>query len=97
MTNDAFPKLIARYLTVGTATVEITESGPRDDNGLAADTISTCTGCHTVETDRWNTTSYSYSDEPIHRSVTEAASNAEARSRQWAQRHAKSCRAMPLG
>ncbi|MDD9383127.1 hypothetical protein M8Z33_42075 [Streptomyces sp. ZAF1911] len=97
MTATVFPKLIARYLTVGTATVEITETGPRDDNGSGGDTVSTCTGCHTVETDGWNTTSYSFADEPIHRSVTEAASNAEARSRQWAQRHAESCRAMPLG
>ncbi|MER7761329.1 hypothetical protein [Streptomyces sp. NPDC097619] len=96
MTTTGFPKLIARYLTVGTATVEVAETGPRDDNGFGRDTVSTCTGCRTVETDRWNTTSYSFSGEPIHRSVTEAATNAEARSRQWAQRHAESCRAMPL-
>ncbi|MFJ4329111.1 hypothetical protein ACIP3A_39210 [Streptomyces tricolor] len=93
--SQKFPKAIARYLTVGTATVEITETGPRDDDGFAATTVSSCTGCPASDTQSWNTVSYSFSNEEIHRSVTEAAENAEVRARDWAQKHAEKCRAMP--
>lgn len=83
MSTDTAPA-IARYLTVGGATVDITCDG---DNEYA-EYIPTCTGCghsnrHTAEYPS------GYTIELVNR-------NTLGRTRAWAQSHAETCRAMPL-
>ena len=84
--------VIARYLTVGGATVDLTRSNdPKDDDASQWDvTRSTCNGCGTTDAEAWNTRPYTQLI-----TITQAEKIATAETRKWAQRHAEKCRAMP--
>ncbi len=103
MTDQWKNRVIARYLTEAgkaladrTLCVTVTETGPRDDDGLAASTIGKCRVCGDLRTELWRTVTYSYSDQPIGHTITEAAEAAEIHARHWAEAHAAQCRALPV-
>lgn len=90
---EAWPEgVIARYLTVGGATVDLTRSNdPEADDASQWDvTRSICTGCGATDAEAWNTRPYTQLI-----SITQAEKIATAEARKWAQRHAEKCRAMP--
>ncbi|MFF8697348.1 hypothetical protein ACF08W_34630 [Streptomyces sp. NPDC015144] len=95
-TTNTWPKdVVARYLTVGTATVDLTY-GSRyyaTDNGIGETrnhTTSCCTGCGAIqEFSHWRVIQRFTFDDKV-RDV-EAADQA---AREWAQEHAGMCRAM---
>lgn len=87
--------VIARYLTVAGATVDLTHgnrSYPTDD-GIGENrnhTTATCTGCPaTEEFSHWRTVRGTYSSWD-----TRDAAAADQDAREWAQSHAAECRAM---
>lgn len=77
--------VIARYLTVGGATVDITLGAFDDDRYMEA--VSACTGCPDQATRYEERNSIQDSDT--------ARRRVEKRAREWAQSHAERCRAMP--
>lgn len=77
--------VIARYLTVGGACVDIKIDVY--DDGRYCDATSTCTGCHNYENHHHKRTSTQSSEV--------ARRRAESDAREWAQGHAEKCRAMP--
>ncbi|MFD5384301.1 hypothetical protein ACFWMG_04890 [Streptomyces sp. NPDC127074] len=92
----AWPKgAIARYLTAGGATVDLTETGPREGSKGLHETVAACTGCPAADGTQWEDGFYDYGSRfhPLPRE--EAIERAEAAAREWAQKHAESCRAMP--
>lgn len=93
----AWPEgVIARYLTVGGASVDLTHGNrtyPTDD-GIGENrnhTTATCTGCPaTEEFSHWRAVKRMTFDDKVR--DPEAA---ERDARKWAQSHAEKCRAMP--
>lgn len=87
-------RVIARYLTVGGATVDLTETGPRDGDLLEV-TIASCGGCPATRREQWPDGTYDYASQfhPIKRA--DAIAIAEEAARAWAQAHAETCRALP--
>ncbi|MFD7065916.1 hypothetical protein ACFV97_01615 [Streptomyces sp. NPDC059913] len=78
--------VIARYRTVGGATVDITH-----DTLYLYDTepnVSTaqCGGCEAYSNEEWGPHAYRHDN---------GSSGADSDARQWAQAHAETCRAMP--
>ncbi|MGY1579770.1 hypothetical protein [Streptomyces sp. MN13] len=88
--------VVARYLTVGGATVDLTRGNrtyPTDD-GIGENrnhTTATCTGClATEEFSHWRTIRGTYSSWEKH-----DPGAADQKAREWAQQHAEKCRALP--
>lgn len=87
---------LARYLTVGGATVDLTEHP--DDPEPA--TLATCTGCNAERTSTWYLAYFAaplgknYPQQPA-TARSDARNHAEKEARAWAQQHASTCRAMP--
>ncbi|MFZ4152830.1 hypothetical protein [Streptomyces pseudogriseolus] len=88
--------VVARYLTVGGATVDITHGNrtyPTSD-GIGENrnhTTVTCTGCSAAEEfSHWRVVKRMTFDDKVR--DTEAA---DRDAREWAQEHAEKCRAMP--
>ncbi|MGC5012478.1 hypothetical protein ACLQ2R_17070 [Streptosporangium sp. DT93] len=77
--------VIARYLTVGGATVDITLDIYDDDRYV--DATSTCTGCKDWERQHQKRTASQTSEDARRRAEKDAT--------EWAQEHAEHCRAMP--
>lgn len=85
--RPAWPEgVIARYVTVGGATVDLSQHPHIDDDIELLDAIATCLGCTTSE--RFCETT------PLWGSQDALAANT-ATARVWAQRHAETCRALP--
>ncbi|HEY6114860.1 MAG TPA: hypothetical protein VI172_02780 [Candidatus Dormibacteraeota bacterium] len=90
------PGIIARYLTVAGATVDLTHGDrhtPTDD-GIGETrnhTTATCTGCTaTEEFSHWRVVKrMTFNDK------TRDPEAADRDARQWAQAHAETCRALP--
>lgn len=78
---------VARYLTVANAIVEITHRTRYVDDPELLDAVAHCLGCTTSE--RFNNT------EPLWGSNDVLAANT-ATARAWAQKHAETCRAIPM-
>ncbi|MBO4271328.1 hypothetical protein [Microbispora triticiradicis] len=84
--NTAWPEgVIARYVTVGGATVDVTVEVY--ESGYQVEATSTCTGCKDWDHDYQKRTSLQSSED--------ARRRAEENAREWAQSHAEKCRAMP--
>jgi hypothetical protein len=88
--------VIARYLTVGGATVDLTHGNrttPTDD-GIGENrthTSAICTGCPEAEEfSHWQTVKGMYSERKVRDPEV-----ADAAARKWAQSHAETCRALP--
>jgi hypothetical protein len=95
-TPTAWPEgVIARYLTVGGATVDVTHRHtlPPDPEPFA--TLATCTGCPASE-ERSHYRTY-YNSGGFLRDAKEEheAEAADEQARAWAQAHAEKCRALP--
>jgi hypothetical protein len=85
--------VIARYLTVGGAHVDLTHQFTVNTPPEAYATLATCTGCPDTEQFRhW----FGYGSE-ADGTYTEAPDQkrADNQARRWAQDHAETCRAMP--
>lgn len=93
--TQAWPDgVIARYLTVGGATVDITETGPRDSRELHS-TVATCSGCKENYEWDWPYGFYDYRNQYHPLAREEAIQQAKGIVSDWAQKHAEVCRAMP--
>ncbi|WP_275463768.1 hypothetical protein [Streptomyces noursei] len=96
-TQTTWPEgVIARYLTVGGATIDLTH-GNRDyptDDGIGENrnhTSAACTGCPAAEEfSHWRVVKRMTFDDRVRN--PEAA---DRDARDWAQCHAETCRAMP--
>lgn len=85
--------VIARYLTVAGATVDLSLrlTLPPDPEPFA--TLATCTGCpETKEASHYRTRYSLYSGGSVEEHDPSAA---EAEAHEWAQKHAETCRALP--
>jgi hypothetical protein len=93
--QTAWPEVvIARYLNLGGATVDVTETGPRDSR-LLHSTVAACSGCPASDRSAWEDGHYDCSG-TFHPMPREASvRRAEYAAREWAQAHAEKCRAMP--
>ncbi|GGK94238.1 hypothetical protein Ppa06_64560 [Planomonospora parontospora subsp. parontospora] len=93
---QAWPEeVIARYLTVAGATVDITAPVA---SGRYQRAVAACTGCTTTRdyewaTYRWGQDSRTWVE---FRDATTARLDAEKDARGWAQEHAEHCRALPM-
>jgi len=83
--------VLARYITVAGALVDVRETGPRDDDGDIAATFAECHGCPQYEGWEWNT----HPRRGVFLTISWAAAEAEQSARRWAQEHAEFCRALP--
>jgi hypothetical protein len=91
--SAAWPEgVVARYLTVGEALVDVTRSiNPDDEKASRWDwTRATCAGCDQTDGADWNTRPYT---QVI--TVSQAEKIATREVRKWAQAHAEKCRALP--
>lgn len=89
----AWPEsVIARYLTVGGAIVDLTLTADPDDEeaGEWDETHAACTGCGATKNEQWDTHPYAQLI-----ALSQAEQIATASTRKWAQAHAEKCRAMP--
>ena len=92
----AWPEgVIARYITVGGATVDLTHrlTLPPDPEPFA--TLATCTGCPASEERSHYRTYYGAGGFLRDAKEEHEAEAADADARAWAQSHAETCRAMP--
>jgi hypothetical protein len=91
--TSAWPEgVIARYLTVGGAIVDITTQ-PGEDAATA--TAGTCSGCGAVEIIDWIRPAWSSYANQYVEELDEGGEHATPKVRGWAQAHAEKCRAMP--
>jgi hypothetical protein len=80
------PQTIARYLTVGGATVDIAHDTFYLYDTEPTASVASCGGCAANHSERW--TVYAYR-------CNNGSSGADAEAGKWAQAHAEQCRAMP--
>jgi hypothetical protein len=95
VSTTAWPEgVIARYLTVGGATVDIRAELAFDQDGdTECDYAAQCTGCHAVE--RASDGARVGDQDKIRREFLALAHPRGRGVRRWAQAHAEKCRAMP--
>ncbi|WP_206308422.1 hypothetical protein [Streptomyces sp. A1277] len=92
-TTTAWPEgVIARYLTVVDATVDLTHEDETSD-GKKKTTRATCTGCKTSTTHTWADSYPSYSRPGV--TEFQNRDQGDRNARDWAQKHADTCRALP--
>jgi len=92
--TTAWPEgVIARYLTVGEATVDITHRDETQDGKKKA-TRAICTGCKAVTVQTW-ADSYPNHRRPG-RTEFQNQDKGDRAARAWAQKHAETCRALPV-
>jgi hypothetical protein len=96
VTSTPWPEgVIARYLTAGGATVDVTEESVYYDQTDPNASIATCTGCSAKEVVEWTQRAWSYSKDTIVEETDESGLYSTPKVRKWAQAHAEKCRAMP--
>jgi hypothetical protein len=83
--------VVARYLTVGTATVDVVEDPVFPSGGAAA----VCAGCAVRRSDMVTDSALDWFGGSSPDADREALAACVARMREWAQSHAETCRAMP--
>lgn len=87
-TDTTWPEgVLARYLTVGGATVDVIEDQPGET------TVAKCTGCPIVQGFNWTRASGAHFNGTYRETQDPEQATADART--WAQDHAEKCRAMP--
>lgn len=95
-TNAEWPEgVIARYLTVGGATVDVAERSGYYNRSDPTETVATCMGCGGKQLFDWNRWLYSYSENREVQEFDEGGEFSTPKAREWAQSHAEKCRAMP--
>ena len=81
--------VIARYLTVARATVDLIHDKAQQGDGTF--TVATCTGCKAAERSTWATGIHG-----THGYYTiQDRARGDRDARKWAQSHAETCRALP--
>jgi hypothetical protein len=96
-TTTAWPEnVIARYLTVGGATVDLTQESDYFEVTVPTQTVAECVGCgeRHVEEWGWNFWANERGEEQPD-SYQRRGEYATPRARRWAQAHAETCRSMP--
>ncbi len=95
--ETAWPEgVIARYLTVGGATVDLTEESAYYIPTPPTQTRAQCSGCGDRETKEWGFNILAHENgRPQPDEFDEGGRYTTPRLRRWAQRHAEKCRAMP--
>ncbi|KQX27527.1 hypothetical protein ASD97_24820 [Streptomyces sp. Root63] len=89
--QTAWPEnVIARYLTIGGATVDLTHVAITEDTKA---TRSTCTGCLTTERSHWRNQYPSSTGGYVD---FQDRDKGDRNAREWAQSHADTCRALPM-
>lgn len=88
--------VIARYLTVGGATVDVIERAGYYDVKHPTETQAACTGCSMAETFEWGwSPSHAEFGTGPQPNFDEGGRWTTPEARDWAQAHAETCRAMP--
>ncbi len=96
MSTDTTP-VIASYLTVGGATVDITHESGYTDRDRPTHTKATCSGCTTAKwVDWWTGSGWGRPGNAYDLVTATDRDDATTEARNWAQSHAETCRAMPL-
>ncbi|MEV8101089.1 hypothetical protein [Streptomyces sp. NPDC088135] len=91
-TQTTWPEgVIARYLTVGGATVDLSHE---DLSDKAKATQAACTGCQGSQQSKWADQYHSYGTSVYVDFQNRDKGDRNARS--WAQSHADTCRALPM-
>lgn len=90
----AWPEgVIARYLTVGGATVDLTLRHTLHATPEPFETLATCTGCPaSKQVSHYRALVPMFGGHPVEEHEREIA---DAQARDWAQAHAETCRALP--
>ncbi|GAA2946208.1 MULTISPECIES: hypothetical protein [Streptomyces] len=83
--------VIARYLAVGGATVDITHRDETQD-GTKKATCATCTGCRAATVQPWADSFPNYCRPGVTEFQNQDRGDRAARA--WAQKHAETCRAL---
>lgn len=78
--------VIARYLTVGGATVDLRHDATYIGETEPSETIATCSACAALYVERW---------QPYADRRSSGSEDADREAGIWAQAHAETCRAMP--
>ncbi|GAA2431085.1 hypothetical protein [Streptomyces glaucus] len=88
--------VIARYLTVGGALVDLIEQPGYTHVSQNTETTAKCTGCHDNHTEDWGFDFWANEHgEPQPPSFDRNGEWATRKARTWAQAHAEKCRALP--
>ncbi|WP_141704160.1 hypothetical protein [Planobispora rosea] len=96
MTATAWPEgVIARYLTVGGATVDVSEMSSYYDRTDPTSSVAICLGCDKREVIEWTQSLWSYSENDYVEVTDEGGEYSTPKVREWAQAHAEKCRSMP--
>jgi len=92
----AWPEgVIARYLTVGGATVDVSEKPTYYDSTDRTSSVAVCTGCDKREVIDWTKDVWSHSLGYFAEETDEGGRITTPKVLEWAQSHAEKCRAMP--
>ncbi|GAA2840892.1 hypothetical protein [Nonomuraea rubra] len=86
---------VARYLTIGGATVDITERAGYMTSTDPTETFAICTGCAATEKVEWTQRVWDYTNDRMVDEHDEGGHRSTQKMRKWAQAHAEKCRAMP--
>jgi hypothetical protein len=88
--------VIARYLTVGGATVDLTEESDYSNIAVPTQTVAKCAGCGERHKEDWGWNFWANErDEEQPDSYQRRGEHATPQARRWAQSHAEKCRAVP--
>ncbi|MFI1562173.1 hypothetical protein ACH4ZX_03765 [Streptomyces sp. NPDC020490] len=87
--------VIARYLTVGGATVDLTERSGYYNRTEPTETYVACGGCLATHTVEWGWSGYADEYDLPQDNFDEGGKRSTPKAREWAQSHAERCRAMP--
>lgn len=87
--------VIARYLTVGGATVDVSEQPTYYDSTDPRSSVAICAGCDKREVIDWTRDMWNYTQDCMVEETDEGGQWSTPKVREWAQAHAEKCRAMP--
>jgi hypothetical protein len=95
MTSTTPSAVIAQYLTVGGATVDLTEESGYTHVTVLTETVAKCAGCGERHVEEWGWDYWANKrgeEQPAYQPRGEYATPL---ARRWAQSHAEKCRAIP--
>lgn len=96
MTSEWPPGVLARYLTVGGAMVDVSERPGYGNCTELTETYAACTGCTDTYLVAWDFNIVAHEvGRPQDATFDKGGRRSTPRVREWAQSHAEQCRAMP--
>lgn len=87
--------VVARYLTVGGAHVDVIEQSGYYSRTEPTETHVTCSGCPATHTVEWGWDGYAAEFGQPQTNFDEGGKSSTPQAREWAQAHAETCRALP--